>query len=83
MLEVFPPLNGDFSFSNTEKAECVFLLITVYTVQKLNADVFYNYSDILLLLKIWTDHAYLLNTFFGLLIFKFFKKVGVLSHFVD
>jgi len=75
-------LNDHFSFP-IEKADCFSLLVTVYTVQKVNADVLCNSNGILLLLKILADHAYLLNSsFFGL--FKFLaKKVSILAHFID
>lgn len=80
----FSPLNDHFSFSNIEKAECVFLLITIYTVQKLNADVLCNSNGILVLLKILANHAYLLNSFFWSVDLQVLtKKVGVLPYFID
>lgn len=60
-----------------------FLLITVYAVQMLNADVLCNSNGILLLLKVLANHAYLLNSFFWSVDLQVLtKNVGVLSHFI-
>lgn len=79
----FSVLNDHFSFSNTEKDYCFFLLITVYAVQMLNADVLCNSNGVLLLLKVLANHACLLNSFFWSVDLQVLtKNVGVLSHFI-
>lgn len=60
----FSPVNDRFSFSNVEKGEYVFLLITVYTAQKLNADILCNSNGILVPLKILANHVFFLNSLF-------------------
>lgn len=52
-------MNHHFRFSNAETGKYVFLLITVYTAPKLNADILCNSSGILVPLKILADGFFL------------------------